>query len=382
MVNKDKIKKFIECLVPVTACNLKCHYCYIMQQDRRTNTISEFKYTPEHIAYSLSKKRMGGTCFFSICGAGETLLSKEVVTITHKLLEEGHFVNITTNGTITQRFKELINFPKNLLARLHISFSFHYLELKNKNLLETFFENIKLVRNAGCSILVQCNLNDEYLPFIDDIKNLCLKNTGALPQIALTRDVSSKKIKLFSKYSQKEYFNLGKIFNSPLFEYTNKNFMKKQKKFCYAGIWTFCLNLATGEASQCYAQQPIHNWFENPKEPIKVEAIGYNCKDPYCINSSHFMSLGCIPELKTLSYAQLRDRVCDDGSHWMTDEMLAFLNTKLYDSNKEYNCLEKLLLKFKQAHLLDIIFSIKNQYSGNKKHKVITILGLKIKIRV
>lgn len=377
---KYKIKKFIECLVPVTACNLKCHYCYIIQQERRTNLIPEFKYPPEHVANSLSKKRMGGTCFFSICGAGETLLSKEVIIIAHKLLKEGHFVNITTNGTITQRIEELINFPENLLSRLLVSFSFHYIELKNKDLLNIFFENIKLVKKAGCSILVQCNFNDEYIPYINEIKDLCLKNVGALPQLALTRDVSDKKIKLFSKYSQAEYFKLGKSFNSPLFEYTNKNFMKKQKKFCYAGKWTFCLNLATGEALQCYAGKPIQNWFENPKEPIKIKPIGCNCNDAYCINSSHFMSLGCIPELKTLSYGQLRDRVCEDGSHWIGDNMQAFLNSKLYENNKVYNNLEKFILNIKQVHLLQQIFSVKNQYTNNKKHKVITILGLKFKI--
>ena len=30
-----KPKRFIECLLPVTICNLKCSYCYIIQGNRR-----------------------------------------------------------------------------------------------------------------------------------------------------------------------------------------------------------------------------------------------------------------------------------------------------------------------------------------------------------
>ena len=74
------------------------------------------------------------------------------------------------------------------------------------------------------------------------------------------------------------------------------------------------------------------------------------------------MSLGCIPELKTLTYGQLRDRVCEDGSHWIGDNMQAFLNSKLYDNNKVYNNLEKFILNIKQEHLLQRIFSFKNKY--------------------
>ena len=45
----DKIKRFYECLIPVTACNLKCSYCYVMQRDNRKNKIANLKYSPEII---------------------------------------------------------------------------------------------------------------------------------------------------------------------------------------------------------------------------------------------------------------------------------------------------------------------------------------------
>lgn len=138
-MSKDKIKRFIECIVPVTACNLRCHYCYVIQNDYRTNKIPKFEYSPEYIAKALSKKRLGGTCLFNICGAGETLLPEEVVKVAYQLLNAGHYVNITTNGTITERFEEISSFPKEFCERLTFSFSFHYLELRDRNLLDVFF---------------------------------------------------------------------------------------------------------------------------------------------------------------------------------------------------------------------------------------------------
>lgn len=61
---------------------------------------------------ALTKERLGGVCYFSICGAGETLIPKYITDITFNLLNQGHYVNLTTNGTITNRFDEIISFPK------------------------------------------------------------------------------------------------------------------------------------------------------------------------------------------------------------------------------------------------------------------------------
>ena len=83
----DKIKRFIECLVPVTACNLKCDYCYVIQEGRRKNEIPKFQYSPEHIGNALNKQRLGGICYISICGAGETLIPKEMPNIIKEILK-------------------------------------------------------------------------------------------------------------------------------------------------------------------------------------------------------------------------------------------------------------------------------------------------------
>ena len=59
-MEKDKIKRFIDCYVPVTTCNLRCHYCYITQQRKFDAKLPEFKYSAEYIAKALSKERLGG----------------------------------------------------------------------------------------------------------------------------------------------------------------------------------------------------------------------------------------------------------------------------------------------------------------------------------
>ncbi|MBQ9729567.1 MAG: radical SAM protein [Clostridia bacterium] len=336
----EKIKRFIECLLPVTACNLMCDYCYVIQENNRKNEIPKLNYTPQQIRSALTVERLGGICYISICGAGETLLPKYSVDIVHELLQEGHFVNITTNGTLTQRFEEFCSFEPNLLSHLHFAFSLHFIELKDKGLLQTFFDNVKRVRQAGCSFVVQINLYDGYLPYLDEIKRLCLDNLGALPQVAATRDESNSNFVLLTNLSKENYAMNGDSFDSPLFTFTMENFMVKRKEFCYAGDWSFLLNLQTGIMRKCYANgdNPV-NIFENPNDPIPFCAVGKNCKNKYCVNSSHFMSLGVIPSKNVPSYAQLRNR---ESANWYTPTMNSFLNGKLEASNKKYSLMKKL----------------------------------------
>lgn len=340
----ENIKRFIECLIPVTACNLKCEYCYVIQENRRKNEIPDFKYSPETIARGLSQERLGGTCYISICGAGETLLPKETMQIVRLLLEEGHYVNITTNGTLTSRFEELKEFPGELLERLHFAFSLHYLELERKKLLDTFCFNVKLVKSLGCSFLVQINLYDSYEPIWDVIRKFCQDNFGAPPQVAATR-LEGDQMKLYTDHSVEEYYEIGAKMQSPLFDFTMKNFKVKRKEFCYAGDWSFLLNLSTGIMSKCYNKQGEQDVFANLEEPIRFEAIGTGCCCQYCINSSHFMTLGVIPQLETPTYASLRNR---SEAGWYSDKIHSFLSGKLYDTNLQYSVFRKFYIDAKR----------------------------------
>lgn len=327
------MKRFLECLVPVTVCNLKCDYCYVIQKNYRDMEMPDFKYSVEHIAKGLSQERLGGVCYISICGAGETLIPKEVPAVVKAILEEGHWVNVTTNGTQTARFKEIVTWDQKLLGRLHFAFSFHYLELLRLGQLDVFFDNVRRIREAGCSFLVQINLYDGYMPHWDTIKQICEERIGACPQVAVTRNERTPEIRFLTNGSAENYMATGRRFHSPLWEFTLKNFRIRRREFCYAGDWSATLNLCTGEMSGCYGQGIRQNIFEDLSRPIRFSAIGRGCCAPYCFNSSHFLSLGCIPSLATPTYAELRNR---EYAEWYTPEMKQFLSAKLGNENQEY----------------------------------------------
>lgn len=336
----DQIVKFFECLIPETVCNLRCSYCYVVQRSQNTQKLPQLDYPIETIKKALTTERLGGKCLFSICGAGETFAPDYLIDIVYVLLENGHYVNVTTNGTLTNKIHNLERIPVEWRCRLHISFSFHYLELKRTNRLDVFFDNINYVKGLGCSILVQVNLCDEYLPVIKEIQDICIKRVGAKPQLAATRKEYSlsNKIELMTNGTDEEYKDNGKSFDSPLFDFTMKNFNVKRKEFCYAGAWAYTLNFKTGVMKRCYASAIHQNIFKNPDKPIMNMAVGNCCGSLFCLNSSHFMSLGVIPNVDTPTYADLRDR---ESAKWMTPEFRSFVSGRLYNSNRKYGVWKK-----------------------------------------
>lgn len=64
----EGIKRFFECLLPETVCNMKCSYCYVIQRDNRKMKLANLKYSPEQIGAALTKERLGGTCYSNFIG--------------------------------------------------------------------------------------------------------------------------------------------------------------------------------------------------------------------------------------------------------------------------------------------------------------------------
>jgi len=334
----DKIKRYIDCYVPVTTCTLRCHYCYIVQNNLFNNKVHKLKYSPETVRKALSKERLGGICLINFCAAGETLISPQVLKYVREVLEEGHYVMIVTNATLSNRFDEIISFPKDLLNRLFFKFSYHYIELKNRNLLDRFFQNIKKVRDAGCSFTLEVTPNDELIPLIDEMNNRALAELGGLPHFTIARDERDpEKLPILTNLSHEEYIETWGKFNSPIFDYKLKIFEVKRHEFCYAGDWSFYLNLGTGMMTQCYKTLEAHDIFDDTESPIPFKAIGNNCLEHHCYNGHSYLVLGDIPELKAPTYAELRNRICPDGSEWLKPDMKAFMSSKLFESNQEYS---------------------------------------------
>lgn len=358
----EKMAHFFECLLPVSICNLECEYCYLIQQNRRAMRNELFDYDVEHMIKALSMNRLGGCCYFSLCGAGESFLQKGIIELVKGLLQEGHYVNVTTNGTITKKIDEIISLEPCIREKLQIAFSFHYLELKKQEKIEEFFENVKKTRKAGVSILVQLNLYDGYLEHLEEIKKICIEKIGAMPQVALTRKEDKKNFFIMTEKSKEVYYDIGKTFNSPLFEMTVKNFNVKRREFCYAGDWTATIDMKRGIMSPCYKCGRTQNIFENIETDIKFEAIGHNCRNAYCINSSHFMALGVIPEKKVPTYVGLRNR---EEADWYNDRMKSFLSQKFIDSKEEYSMCKKCYIDIKQKsfRIYQIGKSIVNRFT-------------------
>lgn len=333
----EKITKLIECLLPVTACNMKCSYCYVIQENRRAMKVPELQYDLDTMQHALRKERFGGVCYFSICGAGETLIPEYVPELVARILENGHYVNVTSNGTLTKRYTEILNrCSDDMLRRLHFAFSLHWVELKRMKMTQRFFDNVRMVRDAGCSVVVQMNMCDEYMLHLDEVKECCMKEIGALPQIAVTRREDGfpvKRVSLHTDGSEEAYISAGKEFDSPLFDFTLKNFMVNRKEFCYAGDWSYQLNLQSGLLKRCYCSCVVQNIFADSDKPIFKLAVGHACNSIYCNNSSHFMSMGVIPEVDGPSYAELRDR---PEAEWYTPQMREVLSGKLYETNETY----------------------------------------------
>lgn len=343
------MRRFLECLIPLTSCNLCCSYCYVIQEGRRKNEGAGFLYSPQHIGQALSQKRLGGVSLISMTASGETFIAKELSEISAEILKQGHFINITTNGTLTKRIEHFLQATDDYHDHIHISFSLHYVELLKNNLVDVFFDNVCRVKSSGCSILLQINLSDEYLPYWEEIKRISLERVGAYPQVALTRLEKNGQYDIISKQlTAEEYFQKGEEMDSPLFRYTYKNFNVKRKEYCYAGYWSAKLNLATGEMTGCYGLGVHQNIFEDLSRPIKWRPIGHHCNHRYCINSSHFMSQGIIPDLMPQpSYGELRNR---EEAGWYSSVMKDFLYRQFEDTNRCLSPIEKWWYEFVNSH--------------------------------
>lgn len=342
----DVIKKFIDCYIPTETCNLRCHYCYITQQRKFENKLAKFPHTIEEIKKAFSKERLEGPCLLNFCAGGETLLAKDVLDIIKVLLEAGHYVMVVTNGTTAKRFDEISTFPAQLLKHLFFKFSFHYLELKRLNMLEKYFENIKKMKDCGCSFTVEITPSDELIPYIDEIKQVCYENLGALCHVTIARDDRTNGIDHLSDLDFEQYKKIWSTFDSCLFDFKSTIFYKKRKEFCYAGDWSFYVNLSTGSIKQCYCGDNLGNIYENAEAPLKLRAIGNTCtiaRRAHCYNGHAFLTLGDIPELETPFYAETRNRIDSrDGSEWLQPEMKAFMSQKLKDSNEKYSVTKKI----------------------------------------
>ena len=92
--------------------------------------------------------------------------------------------------------------------------------------------------------------------------------------------------------------------------------------------------MATGDFRPCYASPIVLNLFKNIDKPLRFYSVGHHCRSPFCMNSSHFISFGTIPEYKAPTYYELRNRSVIGGGNWINEDMKNIMSQKLYDNHR------------------------------------------------
>lgn len=340
----DKIKKILLFHIPMSVCNLRCHYCYLSQRPESfQGEHPVFRYSPAEVAYACRPERIGGLFYCNFCADGETLLTKDIDLYVRAIVEQGHYAEIVTNCILTKELDKFLAWPEELLKRLEFKCSFHYLELKKRGLLDKFASNVKRIWEAGASANIEITPSDELIPFIPEVKEFAMEHFGALPHLTIARDDRTEEIKKLTSLSDEEYERTWSQFDSGFWRFKTTIFGKRQKKFCYAGDWCANINLATGSALVCYTPPILPNVFEHPDDPWPVKAVG-RCPIAHCYNGHALLTIGLIPGYDT-RYGDIRDRTRADGTHWLQPEWKAFVNTQLCESNRQYGPLRRMKIQ-------------------------------------
>ena len=338
------MKKIFLFSIPMSICNFRCSYCYLAQREEHYQGIMpEFKYTPEEFGHACSMERVGGASFGNFTATGETLLTKDIDRYVKAFVEQGHYAEVVTNLTVTPVIEKMLSWDKKLLKRLEFKCSFHYLELKKKGLLDRFAKNVKKIWEAGASATIEITPSDELIPYIDEVKEFSMKNFGALPHLTIARDDRTKGIDYLTELSMEEYEKAWSQFGSEFWEFKRRIFGKKQTDFCYAGMWSVHVNLATGDMKRCYWTKVFGNLFDNIEQPIPEAPVG-KCGIAHCYNGHMLMAAGLIPELvkkDNVHYGDLRNRIKTDGFQWLQPELLEAFNNRVNDDNYEITVAEK-----------------------------------------
>lgn len=329
--DRKLLKKFIDFYVDYEACNLRCEYCYVGQH-RDYETVPHIYPSPEILRCALSRKRIGGTALINFCAGGETLFCPGIIDAMKCLAEEGHFVSIVTNGTATDKIKELASFPPDIRPHIFVKMSFHYLELKKRNLLSTFVKNVDFLKNALVSYTIEMVAYDGLLPYREEIKRFSSEHFGALPQLSIPRDETKEGYDLLSNYSLDEFSRQWESFNSQMFALKKVNVGSPQKLNCMAGEWSLFIDYVTGDIYKCQGNPKIGNLYQNLDIEIPWKRVGSKCCLPYCYNCHAYQALGLVPDIKTYSYYDVRDREMKDGTHFVHGSVADFFKQKLYDN--------------------------------------------------
>lgn len=371
----DKMNKLILLFIPTNSCNLKCEYCLVSHTNEWDRSDINFKYPVEHIIKALSPERLGGSCFINLTAQGETLLYKDVVKLIDGLLKYGHHVEIITNGMVENRIDEILSLSDELIQNLFFKISYHYEELTSKGIINKFWNNVNKIKNSPCSYTLEIMPNDKLVNHIDDACSQCMNHVGALCHATVGRDDSKNGKELLTSMSKEDYVKTWSKLDSTMFKLKMELFGVKRKEFCYAGKWSLLIDISSGEAEQCYGRMNTQNVFKDLSKPIHFVPVGHTCTQAYCFNGHAHIAWGMIPEYKSATYFEIRNRNDVNGDNWVKSGCEGFFKQKLSDNNRKYSKIEKILFDIYNPFYL--LISLFHDIPGVKRkakkfYKIIT----------
>ncbi|MDD5999622.1 MAG: radical SAM protein [Lachnospiraceae bacterium] len=371
-----EIKKFINATVHTQGCNLKCDYCYLAQHMYSNNKSRLALRNPvEYVLKAFSPERMGGICYITLVGDGETLLPDDIEDFIVGLVKQGHYLTIITNGTLVEKIIHIIERLKeiNLQNHIYFSLSLHFLEIVRLGLKDRFTQCVNFLKEENISVGITLVLANSYIPVIEEIKIYC-DELGIVPSVNLAiNEHEDGEVEHIVEVSDEEYREMEKRLTGQK-SVTSKlnNFYTKETGFCYAGVWSIILDITTGECGQCVNNSDhVFNFYDNIEKPLELLPVGNRCKAAYCIcgfrDAWHL-----VPEKEFITEKE----TISPSDRFLSEETRRRFRTDLAKSNEEYSDTMKEAINQKNYELQ--LLQIKIQTAVKELSRADKVRGLKL----
>lgn len=304
----DRINKTIAVSVPGNACNFRCEYCYVSHSENNKKIEAPiYNYSVEHMIYAFRPERIGGICEIVLCGSAETLLSNEAIELAKGLMRYGHIVTIVSNASLSKQIDKLLDIEPIYRKNLIFKASFHYDELLNRGLIDTYFQNLHRIVDSGASVFPTVILSKRNIDRIEEISKLFYEEFDEAPYSTPCFDVDDDddlrfRLKLAPEIDAETKKKICKFLPSKVFEETLR-FTKidPHNHFCYAGKWGYIVDMSNGNVDRCIENSTGMNFFENIDQVFEIEnPVAYSCGIHSCFCHYNYFALGLMPDAKSI----------------------------------------------------------------------------------